>query len=297
MKNFELFLRENEIKFLKDYPLSYFTTFGVGGKASFIVFLKNMEELEKTLKKIKEYDLNYFVLGRGANLLVSDKGFEGIFLKLDGDFREFSLCEGELICGSGALISRVSIFTVLKGYWGFENFLDLPGTIGGGLIMNAGCYGKEISSHLISLNLLNNEGEVLNLKKEDINFSYRNSGLKGKGIILGGRFFLEKGEMDKILKSSLEVIKKRKENIPGGKSAGSIFKNPENCKVRELLKRAGLEGFRIGGAKFSEKHPNIIINEGSATAGDIYNLIKEAKERVFNLFNLKLEEEIVYVGF
>lgn len=297
MKNFELFLRENKIKFLKDYPLSYFTTFGVGGKASFIVFLKNIEELKKTLKKIKEYELNYFVLGRGANLLVSDRGFEGIVLKLDGDFREFSFFEGELICGCGALISRVSIFTVLKGYWGFENFLDLPGTIGGGIIMNAGCYGKEISDNLISLKLLNKEGEILNLKKEDINFSYRNSGLKGKGIILEANFFLEKGEADKILKNSLEVIKKRKENIPSGKSAGSIFKNPENYKVRELLKRAGLEGFGIGGAKFSEKHPNIIINLGNAKAEEIFNLIKEAKERVFKKFNVILEEEVIYVGF
>lgn len=297
MKGFELFLKLNKIKFLQDYPLSFFTTFGVGGKASFIVFLENIEDLRKTLKKIEEENLNYFVMGRGANLLVSDKNFKGVVLKLSGNFREFSIKGRELICGAGASISRVSIFLALKGYKGFENFLDLPGTIGGGLIMNAGCYGEEISNNLISLKLLSNGGKFFTLMKENIIFSYRNSSLKGQGIILEARFFLKKGVRENILKSALEIIKKRKENIPEGKSAGSIFKNPENYKARLLLEEAGLSGFKIGGAKFSEKHPNIIINEGNARAEDIFNLIKEAKERVFKKFNLILEEEVVYVGF
>lgn len=297
MKEFELFLKQNNIKFFKDYPLSFFTTFGVGGKASFILLLENIKDLKKTLKKIKEENLNYFVMGRGANLLVSDKGFKGVVLKLSGNFREFSIKGRELICGSGASISRVSIFLALNGYQGFENFLDLPGTIGGVLIMNAGCYGKEISNDLISLKLLNSGGKILNLKKEDIIFSYRNSSLKGQGIILEAKFYLKKGKREEILKNALEIIKKRKENIPEGKSAGSIFKNPENYKARVLLEEAGLSGFGIGGAKFSEKHPNIIINEGNAKAEDIYNLIKEAKKRVLEKFNVLLEEEVVYVGF
>lgn len=297
MKDFEIFLKSENFKYLKNYPLKEFTTFGVGGKAKFIVFLKNIKDLKKIFKKIREESLNYFVLGRGANLLVSDGGFKGVVLKLEGDFRNFFIRKDFLFCGSGALISRVSIFTSFKGFWGFENFLGLPGTIGGGLIMNAGCYGKEISNNLISLNVLDEKGKILNLKREDIIFSYRNSSLKNSGIILNAKFYLKKGKREEILKVCSEILERRKENIPFGKSAGSVFKNPQNFKARELLRNSGFSGFQIGGAKFSEKHPNIIINNGEARAEDILNLIKLAKERVFERFGVKLEEEIVYVGF
>ncbi len=293
----EEFLKRNDLKYLKDYPLSKMTTFGVGGKAKFIVFLQNIKELREIFFKIKKENLNYFILGRGANLLVSDKGFDGIVLKLEGEFKKITIKGNEIYCGSGAYISRASIYSIFKGFYGFENFIDLPGTIGGALIMNAGCYGKEISENLIFVDLLQKDGKLKRLKKEEITFSYRSSSLNGNGIILRAKFLLKKGERNEILRKALEVLKKRKENIPEGLSAGSIFKNPKNYKAKELLKEAGLIGFKLGGAFFSYEHPNVIINSGNAKAEDIYNLIKIAKEKVFEKFKVNLEEEIVYVGF
>jgi UDP-N-acetylmuramate dehydrogenase len=297
MFDIEKFLLENHFKYIKDYPLGKMTTFGVGGKAKFIAFIEDVKKLKGIFKKIREENLNYFILGRGANLLVSDNGFNGIVIKLEGEFRKITFRKSEVYCGAGALTSRVSLCSIFKGFWGFENFLDLPGTIGGALIMNAGCYGKEISENLIWVDLLEENGNIKRLKREEVDFSYRSSGLKGKGIIIKAKFKLQKGEMKEIFKKAIEILKKRKENIPSGLSAGSIFKNPKDYKAKELIKDAGVSKFKIGGAFFSEKHPNIIINEGGAKAEDIYNLIKIAKEKVFEKFKINLEEEIIYVGF
>lgn len=295
--NIERFLSEKKFKYLKDYPLGKMTTFGLGGCARFIIFVDTMKEMKDIFNKINEENLEYFILGRGANLLVSDKGFDGIVIKLGGEFKKINIRKEEVFCGAGALVSRVSIYTIFKGFWGFENFLDLPGTIGGALFMNAGCFGKDISDNLICLDFLQNNGKLKRLKKEEINFSYRSSGLKERGIILKAKFKLKKGEKKEIIENAIKILKKRKENIPEGMSAGSIFKNPEGYKAKELLKEAGLAGFKIGNAFFSKKNPNIIINNGGAKAEDIYNLIRIAKEKVFDKFKIFLEEEIIYVGF
>lgn len=299
MKNniIERFLIENKMKYFKDYPLGRLTTFGVGGNAEILVYLNDLKSLKSLILKMKEFEIPFFILGRGANLLVSDSGFKGLVLSLAGDFKKIYFRKNNVYCGAGALISRVSILSILRNFWGFENFLGLPGTIGGGLIMNAGCYGKEISNELLYLDLLNKNGKIKRLKKEEIKFFYRKSIFKENGIILKAAFKLKKGKRDEIIKRAFDVLKKRKENIPEGKSAGSIFKNPENLKAKELLLNSGVAGLRIGEAIFSKKHPNIIINYGNAKASDIFKLIKTAKEKVFEKFNVWLEEEIIYVGF
>lgn len=296
-KSIEKFLIENKIRYFKDYPLGRLTTFGVGGNAEILVYLNDLKSLKSLIIEIKEFGIPFFILGRGANLLVSDNGFKGIVISLAGEFKKMYFRKNNVFCGAGALISRVSILTILRSFWGFENFLGLPGTIAGGLIMNAGCYGKEISNGLLYLDLLNINGKVKRFKKEDIIFSYRKSIFKENGIILKAVFKLKKGKRDEIIKKAFEVLKKRAENIPEGKSAGSIFKNPKDLKAKELLENSGLAGLRIGQAFFSEKHPNIIINNGNAKASDIVNLIKTAKEKVLKKYNVLLEEEIIYVGF
>lgn len=297
MENIEKFLIENKIKYFKNYPLGKLTTFGVGGNADFLVYVNDLKNLKSLVKKIKGYEIPFFILGRGANLLVSDNGYKGIVLSLAGEFRKIYFRKDNVFCGAGALISRVSILSILKNFWGFENFLGLPGTIGGGLIMNAGCYGKEISNGLLYLDLLNKNAKVRRLKKEDIIFSYRKSIFKEDGIILKAAFKLIKGKREEITKKAFDILKKRRENIPEGKSAGSIFKNPESLKAKDLLLNSKIAGLRIGQAFFSLKHPNIIINDGNAKANDIFKLIKTAKEKVFEKFNVWLEEEIIYVGF
>lgn len=297
MENMEKFLIENKIKYFKNYPLGKLTTFGVGGNADFLVYINDLKSLKILVKKIKEYEIPFFILGRGSNLLVSDNGFKGLVLSLVGEFKKIYFRKDNVFCGAGALISRVSILSILRNFWGFENFLGLPGTIGGGLIMNAGCYGKEISNGLLYLDLLNKDAKVRRFKKEDIIFSYRKSILKENGIILKAAFKLKKGKKEEIIKKAFDILKKRRENIPKGKSAGSIFKNPESLKAKDLLLNSKIAGLRIGQAFFSTKHPNIIINDGNAKASDIFKLIKTAKEKVFEKFNVWLEEEIIYVGF
>lgn len=163
--------------------------------------------------------------------------------------------------------------------------------------MNAGCYGKNISDSLDYVEILIERGKILKKFKKEISFGYRESGLKEDGIITRAKFNLKKTKRDILIKKAMEVVQKRKENIPEGFSAGSIFKNPKEGKVREILKMAGFSNYKIGDALMPEKNPNIIINCGKAKAEDVYKLIQKAKEKVLKDFGIKLEEEIIYVGF
>ncbi len=288
---------KNNINYLKDFPLKNFTTFGVGGNCKFILFPMDIKELKIILKLTKEEKIPYFIIGRGANLLISDKGFNGVVINLAGSFKKIFFKGNLLYAGGGALVSRISILSIFKGLSGFENFLALPGTIGGTLIMNAGCYGKNVSDPLDFVEILNYEGKIIKKFKGDISFGYRESNLKKEGIIIKAKFRLKNKKRENLIEKAMEVLLKRRENIPNGLSAGSIFKNPKEGKVKEILKMAGFANYKIGDALMPEKNPNIIINCGKAKAEDIFKLIQLAKEKVHRDFGINLEEEVIYVGF
>ncbi len=288
---------KNNINYLKDFPLRNFNTFGVGGNCKFILFPKDTKELKIILKLTKKEKIPFFLIGRGANLLISDKGFNGIVINLAGVFKKISFKGNFLYAGGGASLSRISILSIFKGLAGFENFLALPGTIGGTLIMNAGCYGKNVSDTLDFVEILNDGGKIIKKFKRELFFGYRESSLKKEGIIIKAKFCFKKAKREILIDKAMEVVLKRRENIPNGMSAGSIFKNPKDGKVKEILKMAGFENYRIGDALMPEKNPNVIINCGKAKAGDIFKLIQLAKEKVYRDFGIKLEEEVIYVGF
>lgn len=293
----EKFLLKNKIIFFSNYPGKFLTTFKTGGPIKYFIKIKNLKDLKKVLLFLLKEKINFFVIGRGSNILISDNGFNGAVLFLEGEFKKFYIKKNFLYAYSGALLPKISLYLIYKGYKGFENFLGIPATTGGALIMNAGCYGKNISDFLIDLDVLDFNGNLKKIKKKDISFSYRESSLKKEGIIIKAKFLIEKGDSKEILKNAFEILKKRQENIPEGFSAGSIFKNPEGFKAKELLKEAGLFNFKVGDALIPEKNPNIILNCGNATSSDLLKLINMAKEKVFEKFKIKLEEEIIYLGF
>lgn len=280
--------------------------FRCGGKISVYCIVDNLLELKQTLEKYSRYKDKTLVIGAGSNILIRDRGFNGLVIKLSGDFNKIIVDEKEtnknnifLNSGAGALDKQLSDFAIKNNIIGCE-FLDtIPGTIGGAIKMNAGCFDCEIKDILHSVNiLLNNETKTLTNK--DLCFSYRKSVLPENAIILSATFSLKKGNNEQIKKSE-NIIKnmrlKRKENQIIGATCGSTFKNPmtsENKRISawKLIESVGLRGFRIGGAKFSEKHCNFLINDNKATATDIENLILLAKQKIKEKFNIQLEEEV-----
>lgn len=269
-------LRENE-------PLSKHSTFQVGGLAKYFFEAKSVEELEEAVKWAEEQGLPYFVLGMGSNVLFKDEGFSGLVVKFLAS--EVELKENEIIVDAGAKWPQVS-----KVAGGLEEFCYLPGTVGGAVYGNAGCFGKEISDVLTRAWILK-KGEV---GPEYFDFKYRYSRLKDTGEVLLKAGFKVQGDCNEARME--EILSERKDRQPPGMSVGSFFKNPEGKSTGELIEKCGLKGKTVGGAKISKKHANFILNTGNATASDILELAEIAKNAVRSQFNIELEEEVRIIG-
>ena len=276
------------------------TTFGVGGGASIFIYPRNKKDLKKVLKFCSTNNIKIFFIGSGSNLLVSDKGFDGIVICLQKTFKKFELKSSlEATIESGVMLGNVVKVLSKKSITGLESLIGVPGTLGGALIMNAGAYGREISNYLVDITVLDLNGVEKIYKKNDLKFSYRFSSIPREEIIVEAKFKFEKGNIDNIEKNKAIVSEQRKEKQPlKFRSAGSIFKNP-NSKTAAgyLIDQVNLKGTRIGDAEISKKHANFIINHGSASSNDILKLIKIAKNAVKETFNINLELEVKLLGF
>ena len=279
-------------------PMKQHTSFRVGGPAKLFLSIRSEEVLSKVLKLIKEKEIPYFILGNGSNLLVSDQGYPGVILYLEEEFSEIKVKDNYLYAGAAALLSRVSKAAMEAGLTGLEFAAGIPGSMGGGTVMNAGAYGGELGQFITTVKAMDPEGNIVLLKKEEMEFGYRQSIFKRKSyIILEVGLKLTPGNRDDIQKEMMEYNRARSEKQPlEYPSAGSTFKRPEGHFAGKLIMDAGLKGYQIGGAKVSEKHCGFVINVGDATCGDITTIMSEIQRTVMEKFQVELEPEVIYLG-
>ena len=299
MEEFINVLKTKDLGMIKyNEPLSKYTTYKVGGNAKAVAFPKDILCLKELLKLIKEYRIEYKVIGNGSNLLFSSKEYDGIIIILS-NLNKISINKNQLICESGASSIMAAMKASNSGLSGLEFLTGIPGSIGGAVYMNAGAYGSDIQSVINSIKVLDNNLEIVTLTKDMLDFSYRKSILQDKDYIcLEATFDLKSTNKDIILNKINEYKIKRKNSQPlEYPSAGSVFRNPINNYAGKLIEETGLKGMKIGGAEVSTKHANFIINKNNATPEDIYNLINLVHRRVIEKHNIDLKTEQEFVNW
>ena len=277
--------------------LSKHSWFNLGGPAEVIYRPENLNELTFFLKEIKGLS-KIKVIGAGSNTLIRDGGFDGVIIKLGKSFNHISLLNEEtLIAGSSVLDKNFSNFALDNSISGFEFLSCIPGSVGGAIKMNSGCYENDVSKILVSVQTINLEGKVQIYKATDINFFYRGSDLSNDLIFVSATFKEKKKKKKKIENKMTNYLIKKKETQPFNiKTCGSTFKNPKNNKAWKLIKDSGCSGMQVGDACVSEQHCNFFVNKGKASASDLENLILEVREKVLIKQGIKLELELQVVG-
>ena len=277
---------------MKDY-----VHFRVGGPADILLLPENKEQVIKSIQICKENNIPYFVLGNGSNLLVKDGGVKGVVIKLK-EVKNIKVYDETIEAECGAMLKDVSSVAVENSLTGFEFACGIPGTIGGAVFMNAGAYDGEISDIIDSAEVIDNEGEIRTLSKEELDLGYRSSVIMKKNyIVLSAKFKLIKGEVIKIKERVEDLTYKRESKQPlEYPSAGSTFKRPTGYYAGKLIQDAGLKGYAIGGAAVSEKHSGFVINKNNATAKDILDLIKHIQDEVKKQFGVDLHPEVRIIG-
>jgi UDP-N-acetylmuramate dehydrogenase len=278
--------------------LSKYSWFNLGGPADIFFRPKNLDQLKIFLSDIKKNNYKIDILGAGSNTLIRDLGLKGVAIKLSSNFSNINLQEKDTIeVGAAALDRKVSDFAKNNNISGMEFLSCIPGSIGGAIIMNSGCYDSDISKILLSVKVLDDEGNEKVIKKNEIKFTYRSSNLQKNLIILSARLKGAISSKEIIEKRQSELIKKKKESQPSQiKTGGSTFKNNGNKKAWMLIKESGCDKFYVGDAKISEKHCNFFVNNGKAKATDIETLINRVKKEVYAKTGVNLELEIKIIG-
>jgi UDP-N-acetylmuramate dehydrogenase len=299
-KRIENIFRERRLNFRKRVSLKRYTSFKIGGKAKYFITVRKIEKLIEAVKIARELKIRFVLIGGGSNILFDSRGFDGLVIR--------NKCEGIRIRKGGFVeaLSGTSLKKLIKkcsahSLEGLENLYGIPGTVGGAIFGNAGAYGSSISDFLEEVEILDLNGERKVLKKEEIQFGYRDSQFKRNGsIILKARFRLRKGKRKEIIEKIQEVWRKRREKIPPFPCAGSFFKNilkedGKKIPAGELIEKAGLKGFRIGDACVWREHANFIINLGRADSSQILSLAEKIKSEVKEKFGFELEEEVIFI--
>lgn len=283
---------------LLEEPMHKHTTFRVGGPAEVFVTVDNKEQLEKIIKYLNLVERPYFILGNGSNLLVGDKGYRGVIIRLGGEFTALKIEGNLLTAGASVLLSAAAREAMENGLTGMEFASGIPGSIGGGVKMNAGAYDGEMRQIVESVQVMYKDGSILDLDNDTMEFGYRNSVIKNRPyVVLQVSLRLQPGNKEEILARMNELAARRKEKQPlEFASAGSTFKRPEGYFAGKLIMDSGLRGARIGGARISEKHCGFVINDGTAIAADIAELIQEVVETVRDKFGVTLEPEVIFLG-
>ena len=282
---------------LFDESLSKHSWFNLGGPAKVIFKPKNLNELSIFLKNLKGSN-KIKVLGAGSNTLIRDGGFDGIIIKFGKSFSHLSLFnQNMLIAGASALDKNVSNFALENSLSGFEFLSCIPGTIGGGIRMNSGCYGEDISKILVSVQVMNLSGKVRVIHSSNIKFSYRECDLDNSLIFISATFKGKNENNINIKKKIDNLVERKKLDQPSKiKTCGSTFKNPQKNKAWSLIKDSGCAGMKIGDAYISEKHCNFFVNKGNAKSQDLENLIHKVESKVLSKTGIKLELELEIIG-
>ena len=281
-----------------DEKMDKHTTFRTGGKVDYYIKVKSKDELTNLLSLLKKMERDYYIVGNGSNLLVSDEGYKGIIISMLGAMNRVTVDDECIYAEAGALNSQIASVARDNGLTGFEFAAGIPGTIGGAMIMNAGAYDGEMAHITSTVDILHKSGELMTLSNSEMKFGYRTSVLKNSGhIVTGAKFQLKKGNQAEIEAKMKDFASRRKEKQPlEYPSAGSTFKRPEGLFAGKLIQDAGLKGYTVGGAQVSEKHAGFVINKGNATSTDVYNLIKNVQAKVLETSGVELEPEVIMLG-
>lgn len=283
---------------IENASMKKYTTYKTGGNVKRIYFPSNKEELILLLKKLREENIKFFIMGNGSNLIVDDRDFSGVIINLK-DMNNYYLENNELYCECGVMLPVIANKMINEALGGLEWAISIPGTIGASIFNNAGAYGVEMADVVSSVTILDENYDIKTLNNEECGFEYRDSNFKKtkKYIILSCIINLNFSNKEEMLKRVEDRRQRRLASQPlEYPSAGSVFRNPSvDNPAGKLIEELGLKGYFIGGAKISEKHANFIINTGCATSSDIKSLIKLVQDKVYEKYNieLKLEQEII----
>lgn len=279
-------------------PMSAHTSFRVGGPADCLIEMENEEQLRKLQHYFYLIEMPYVVIGNGSNLLVGDNGYRGVILQIGRKMNDITVEGTRVTAKAGALLTQVAGAALEHGLTGLEFASGIPGTIGGGVVMNAGAYGGEMSQVVVSVTVTDKEGNLLELDNSTMEFAYRYSTIKNHPFtVTEVSLELQPGNPEEIRSKMEELAGRRRQKQPlEYPSAGSTFKRPEGYYAGELIMKAGLRGFQIGGARVSDKHCGFVINTGNATAADVLDVIQEVQIRIKEIFNVNLETEVVILN-
>ncbi|HHW03771.1 MAG TPA: UDP-N-acetylmuramate dehydrogenase [Thermoanaerobacterales bacterium] len=290
------FISEERIRI--NEPMKNHTSFRIGGPADILVLPQDAEEIKKIVACCRSEGVPFFVMGNGTNLLVKDRGIRGVVIKLAQNFNDIEVNKNIIMCKSGIAVSTAARVALENSLSGLEFASGIPGSVGGAVVMNAGAYGGEMADVVKKVRVMDFEGNIYEMSKEELGYSYRRSVLqKGDRILLNVEMELLPGVYDEIKARMDDYLTRRKQkqplNLP---SAGSAFKRPPGGFAGYLIEKAGLKGYRIGGAMVSDLHAGFIVNIDNATCEDVLKLINHIKKEVMDKFNVELEPEIKIYG-
>lgn len=283
---------------LLDEPMKNHTTIKTGGLADIMVMPQSITEIQSIIKICKENSVPYFIMGKGSNLLVSDKGMRCAVVKLGDRFAKITVDGNNVIAQAGVLLSVLSEKIMEKNLKGFEFAGGIPGTLGGATAMNAGAYGGEMKDIIKSVRVLNREGEIMVIPSEELEFGYRTSIIQTRNyIVLDVKMGFEKGNYEEIAETIKDLTEMRNTKQPIHlPSCGSVFKRPAGHFAGKLIEDSGLKGKKVGGAKVSKLHGGFIVNIDNATTNDVLDLIKLIQRTVKSKFGVQLETEVKIIG-
>ena len=286
------------MKVLLREKMSKHTSFRIGGEADVFVVPQSIDELKLLIKYLRENNIIYYIVGRGTNLLISDKGLRGCVVNIGSDISKIKVRGTKIEAEAGAQMIQIADEALNSGLTGFEQLSGIPGTIGGAIAMNAGAYDRNIDELVISCDVINEDNKIVTINKKDLDFSYRHSIIEEKGyIVTKVSLRLTEGNKNDILAKMNQIKNIRNTNQPlEYPSAGSVFKRPENSYASKLIEESGLKGERVGDAQVSEKHSGFIVNLGNATEKDVYKLITKIQKTIKTYYNIDLETEIKMWG-
>jgi UDP-N-acetylmuramate dehydrogenase len=283
----------------KAEPLVNHTTIKIGGPADLLIEPSSIKNLEKTMELVRKYKVKWRAIGRGSNLLVSDKGIEGVVIKLGNGLNHLNINGTHIIVGAGYSVVSLAVQISRSALSGFEFASGIPGSVGGAVYMNAGAHGSDVSKILTRAHILFEDGSFNWLTNEEMEFSYRTSVLQNKrpGIVVEAEFELKEGKKEEIMEAIQKNKEYRKDTQPWNfPCAGSIFRNPLPHYAGKLVEEAGLKGYQIGGAQISDMHGNFIINAGNAKSEEVLQLIDYVKKTIYDSYNVIMETEVEIIG-
>ncbi len=285
-------------EYMTDVVLKDYTSFKIGGVADIMVFPDEVSKLSKIAAYTAENCVPVFVIGKGSNLLVSDKGVKGVVINICKLDSIKLVDETTIVCQSGISLSRLCRFALENSLTGLEFAFGIPGTAGGAAYMNAGAYGGEMKDVLVSCEHILPGGEIGAFSGDELKLGYRHSAYSDSDLLITSLTLkLQKGVAQEIKSKMDELMSKRRDKQPlEYPSAGSTFKRPEGYFAGALIEQCGLKGFSIGGAQVSEKHAGFVINKGGATAADVLGVINHCRDTVFNETGVTLEPEVKIIG-